>query len=467
MSIMNLYSKLAIFLLLVLQINSKFLHPPADKIFDEETMKLIDGKLVNHEEENLEGIESIINVKCLWANDLDVYSLQTLQNKDQDYEYEIGQSTNLTTETKKVIFNFCQNTLTQENLNSTVLYEVTDEFGIKTYTRFSGPIDTTNYNETLEHKINEWENFTQGNSSGIRIKLVSGDVCLTKNSVSQHITTLEITCDAYTTQNISDTIDVSDFNQEGCEHTIRFRSVSGCTLNSTYLLRKLIHEYRIIFSIICIIFGFLLCFYGSKFIWFTIIIVVAIATVIVGTVAVLSFLPNKIQDDQSLLILIGVIFLIGIIIGLVLTKAVKAFVFVLGCVLGYSIGLFAYQAIQPLINFNPEILYWVTLIGCSIIFGLVALCILKVILILGTSVIGSFLMIRSIGSLADNYPDETLIIDLIKNGEWDQLTKFRDSWIYIYLLGWALLTVVGISVQCHCTKSSSKKEENEGEYKRK
>ena len=123
--------------------------------------------------------------------------------------------------------------------------------------------------------------------------------------------------------------------------------------------------------------------------------------------------------------------------------------------------MFVYQIIQPLISFDPTQLYYVTLILCSLICGIIALCILKVALILGTAFFGGYLMARGIGNVLGHYPDEALIIELIKNREFEQLAKFQDYWVYAYLGGWLIISLIGIMVQCSCTK------ENDEDYKKK
>ena len=55
--------------------------------------------------------KTYVNIKCFWVDKYNVYTLRKLQNKKKDYEkgFEEG----------KVIFNFCQDTVTNSTLEST------------------------------------------------------------------------------------------------------------------------------------------------------------------------------------------------------------------------------------------------------------------------------------------------------------------------------------------------------------
>ena len=49
--------------------------------------------------------------------------------------------------------------------------------------------------------------------------------------------------------------------------------------------------------------------------------------------------------------------------------------------------------------------YVTTLIVCVILFALLGFALKNFIQIIGTSIIGAFIMMRSVGLMADNYPD--------------------------------------------------------------
>ena len=83
----------------------------ADEEEGEEKNEEEENEDIQKEEEEEEEIpinnksdDSKINVKCLWVNKYNVYSLQKIQKKNGEYKKEINDG--------EVIFNFCQNTVT-------------------------------------------------------------------------------------------------------------------------------------------------------------------------------------------------------------------------------------------------------------------------------------------------------------------------------------------------------------------
>ena len=89
----------------------------------------------------------------------------------------------------------------------------------------------------------------------------------------------------------------------------------------------------------------------------------------------------------------------------------------------------------------------------------------KPIIILGTSCLGGYLIMRSISLIFGNYLDENAIIDLIKNQEYDQLLEMRNNWVYLYLGIWLVLTLIGTIYQC-CKSGKNKNEKEKGLLKK-
>ena len=103
---------------------------------------------------------------------------------------------------------------------------------------------------------------------------------------------------------------------------------------------------------------------------------------------------------------------------------------------------------QTYIEYDPQILYYACLFGCILIGAVLGYCLSDPILIIGTAVFGGYLAMRGVSLVAKHYLDEALVIDLIKNKEWEELKDLRDGWIYAYLGLWGILAAVGIIVQC-------------------
>lgn len=115
--------------------------------------------------------------------------------------------------------------------------------------------------------------------------------------------------------------------------------------------------------------------------------------------------------------------LAGIIVGVIIAKYKKIPAVILGGFLGYIAGVVLYQFFLKYISSNPAVVYWITVISCVIVLAIVAWFFYDHILILGTSFIGAYAIIRGISFMAGGFPDERQMIDLIKQGEWDQANE--------------------------------------------
>ena len=384
--------------------------------------------------------EKYINVKCLWVNKYDVYSLQKLQNKDKDYVKEFDGG--------KIIFNLCQNTISKigdKSSESTFLWENTDG----NISKIAGSIDGDGDNK------NTWDDFTEygdTESKGIVIQFVSGEKC---DSVQNHKTIFKLYCDS----EISDdeflsSVNLESFSKDTCTHIITARSIYGCPLTSNYLLNKVFQEYKVLFIIVFVILGLFLCYFGHKFVTLTIILVTGFIGCAVITLCVLNFIPSLISTETALFILLLIGLVIGVAIGFFLKSAVKVYVVMLGGSLGYSVAVFVYQIIQNFIEWNPEYLYYATVGVCCVIGAILGLCALKAVLIIGTAVLGGYITMRGFAIWFGNYNEEQEIIDLIKNQEYEQLKDVQNPWVFAYLGFWVLISFGGACYQWRGHKKS-------------
>ena len=132
----------------------------------------------------------------------------------------------------------------------------------------------------------------------------------------------------------------------------------------------------------------------------------------------------------------------------------------IGVPLGYVVW-FIYQIVQNYVEYDPEILRIICIIGCIIIGAVLGYCFSDFIIIISTSVIGGYLAMRGVSLVAEHYLDEGYIIDLIKSKEWEQLKEIRDGWTYAYLGMWAVLALAGIIIQCKNKKNNKQVKSNQ------
>ena len=378
------------------------------------------------------GDSSFVNIKCLWVNKYNVYSLQKLQNKENDYENDVNKG--------KIILNFCQNTKTKINdtdSQSTALWKKNDSL-----IRISGSIDGDSDTK------NKWSEQEDETGNYLMISLTKGEKCNT----SYHKTYLKIYCSDE--KDFFKDIKFSGFDENSCIHTISSNSVYGCALTDTYLLKKILHKYWFIFGLGLIIIGAYLCFYGFKIVWLTAILVLGLVFCYIISIIFLNLFPSLITTETSLWILLGVGFAFGAIIGCCIKAKVRLIVAILGAGMGYCIAIFVYQIIQSFIEWNPQILYYIVVIICIIIGIMLGFFVYNSFLIIGTCIFGGYLAMRGVIAIFGEYMDEGEFVDLIKSGEIEQMKEIRNGWTYAYLGLWLVLMVGGLFCQCKMYKKS-------------
>ncbi len=414
MSVKNIFLSFIGFIALISSISTKKENGLFDPFsFLSEQQKLIslstDGKL--------------INVKCLYSEDYNMFSLQALQDKERDYETKDEDG-------KKVYYNFCQNT----HKSDTATIVKMDENKI---IRLAGSIEGEGDDKNVWSQVG-----TKENPTGLAITLVPGDEC---KSGARHQTVIKVNCDPEV-----DKIDNIDFTSSngGCTHTLEFDSLYGCTLRSTYLFLRLLQDYKIIFCIIFILLGLIICFFGHRYLKYAIVIICGLVVCYAAITALLNFFPNLITSEIVLIIALIVLFVLGCAVGFWIKNMTKLIVVLLGGFLGFCCAKFLYQIVQNYVEFNPTYLYYICIAVCVIIGALLGYFLSDLIIIIATAVFGAYLIMRGISLVAGHYLDEGYIIDLIKSQEWEQLKSIRDGWTYAYLGVWVVLSLVGIVVQC-------------------
>ena len=432
---------LLIFTTLFLLSNSKFLNQFSPEM---NAFLLQNNFMAESNDSKTEDKNPIINVKCFWVNKTNVYQLFALQKKNADYIYESKDKKS------KIIYNFCQdivNTLDGEKINSNIVYL---DDNLK-YKRLTGSLSTKGqspkntwsvYNKKVENK----------NVSVLKISFEEGDEY--KNG-EKYKTIIHLECNK-TVNNIELNLQNVSINKR--ENIIYGRSKHACPINHYYILEFLMNLSPVVTCILACVFGAFLVFLGAKAVKGTVIIVTTLVVVIAGLL--LIFTLFTIETERSIFIILGILTIIGFIVGCILIKVVKLFIMILGASLGFSISTFVYDAILPLIKWDAQLLYYVTVVACCILFALIALCVVKHVLIFGTSIIGGYLIIRGSSLIIGKYPNESQLLDLVKHEEWEQIDAIsNDSYVYFYLFAWFLISLIGIIIQYKSNKDD--KDENE------
>lgn len=401
------------------------------------------------------------NTKCFFVQNKNVYSFSGLERK-KDYVYEIGEGNG------KLLYNFCTDVKTkckqsveEEEVaaNSTLIY-VDSENICK---RLTGTVEGND-------GVNNWKEFSDtitmetGEKTvkpGVTLSLAKGDKCTEDKNY-------KITYKFYCNGKRKDgdfTLDFSEFNPSKCEQTFTGEAVEACQINGILRLQGFYERYKVIIGLVIVLIGIFFVTFGTKIFRVTVVIVCGIALTIV--VSLIVFSNFAITSTKGFWLTILIPFVIGIAIGCVLLKALKIAFFVIGATCGYAVGVFVYNFALKYIHWNPTVLYWLILILCMIIFGFLGILFYKLMLIVSTSIIGGYLIIKAFSLWCGHFPDENEVIQLIKNQEYDALKGLLTWHVYLYLTFWVIISIAGIAIQCHFTRSMDKKSfTNEPEKKK-
>lgn len=140
-------------------------------------------------------------------------------------------------------------------------------------------------------------------------------------------------------------------------------------------------------------------------------------------------------------LMIGISVVLGIVVGVVCCKFYRVGMFLLGALFGAVLGLILFSAFIS--RFSQQA--WVVglVVGlCAVAFGFVAWFTGLTGIIVATSLVGSYMVVRACSWYIRGYPNEWTLAQDIKQNGWKSYWKF-----YIYMIVMLLLAAVGIVVQ--------------------
>ena len=375
--------------------------------------------------------KKFINVKCFWVNDFDIYSLEKLST-DKGYNVEDEKKENY------ALFSLCKNLKDKDTM-----------FLLNDNVRAAGSID----------EYTKWD----VNSNILKILLPEGDSC---RKGKNYTVELNFECDDDDSADIDDEKDNFEKNlklkfdkDDNCTIIVSSKTVYACPLNNYYIFERIFKKYKIPSVIFICLMGLFLAFFGAKVIKVTVLLLGALVFCVVALSAVYSVF--SISNENTMLIVMAVAFCIGLALGFLLLKLVKLFIVILGGAVGYTLGLAVYAILKDKnLNIEEDHLYYGTLVVCILLCALISLCLVKHVLIFGTSIIGGYLVIKGISLVLGHLPNESRIVDLIKKKEFDQLDEIlNDDRALYYYLGWLVIIIIGVCVQYRNNKDEKKKKD--------
>lgn len=197
------------------------------------------------------------------------------------------------------------------------------------------------------------------------------------------------------------------------------------------MLTRLIETYRVFIGIIAISFGIFMFIFGYKFLKASFVIIMILIS-ITFFIWIYYNIPIEKSKDYGLwaTIIIGIIF--GIVLGYFLIKINSLIYFCIGGYLGYLVGNILLTLIILRVK-NDTLAYIAVMIIFILVCGFISYKLSKHIIITTTSLIGVYFIVRGVSFYFGHFPNESVIFDLIKNHEFDQLKKVSHISIIFFI----------------------------------
>jgi len=194
-----------------------------------------------------------------------------------------------------------------------------------------------------------------------------------------------------------------------------------------------------------ITFGLILAFLGNKFITVMVGVISSIAVFIGGVYLTTYIVDSSIKaqniHDYAVWIIFIIWSLIAIISGTLIAKKRKWGIAIVGGFGGTVLGML----ITTIFIVDNDIVYWVIVVGSGLVAFSITFFIETLVIIMSTSFIGSYLVIRGISMYAGGFPSESELHTMAKSGymDWSHFPKE----FYGYLSGILVLCLLSAYFQ--------------------
>jgi len=190
--------------------------------------------------------------------------------------------------------------------------------------------------------------------------------------------------------------------------------------------------YKIFLGAAMILIGFFLLIWGTRFLEITFVGIIGLIAIQLG-LRIYDKVHTENPNPDYIWIVVGVSFLIGIGIAYFALNMITLVKLCMGGYLGYTFSVVFYQFILRYIDTTkPELIFWITTIICIIIGAILMNYIVKHLMVIATSFIGSYSVVKGIGLYAGSFPNEEVIFELLRNEEFDQLSLVCNFYSFFY-----------------------------------
>lgn len=182
---------------------------------------------------------------------------------------------------------------------------------------------------------------------------------------------------------------------------------------------------RMFLGIGIIALGFIMCYWGNKYINYVFILLCGLITMHIGLIVYEITIKGNSTANYTWLVLLGS-FIVGGLLAFFLTSFPTLISIIIALFLGFTLSNLIYQFLLGLIHVaKPEIIKYITLTLCLVLCAYIAFKYRQGLFVIATSLIGSYGFIRGISLYAGKFPNEDVIIKLIEKKEFTELSEVK------------------------------------------
>jgi len=263
--------------------------------------------------------------------------------------------------------------------------------------------------------------------------------------MKSYTVTQMLECDQNATNLIVD--NANAINSNDCHNVMKIRTKWACPQFNYYSFWNNIISNRFIIGPILILLGGLVCFLGIKFLYAMQILSGILVFVFVVCFLMFSYLSIS-YASWTFWIIVGISAILGGLFGWFIAQKVKWLASaIFGGFLGYVGGVFLYHVMLKYIKSNPIAVFWLIVLICITVGVILSIWLSTHIMIISTSFVGAYALIRGVSFMAGGFPDERQVMELVSNKEWEQVSDMLNYKVYLYLAFFLIVGVAGMIIQ--------------------
>jgi hypothetical protein len=252
------------------------------------------------------------------------------------------------------------------------------------------------------------------------------------------------------------TIMDNNFDTTNYIWTINMKSQDACSLVTLEEVWRFVDDNKIVFCVVGAVLGLLISVLGLKLFLPTLFIAGFVSGFFVALFTFFGSIVTPDSRESTKWILFSFAIVLGVALGYIAVKASKFGIFMIGAWFGTIISLILYNAVLYKIHSNPaELVLLITLGVLGLGGGILSLLFYKHVVIMATSLSGSYLMVRSISLVIGSFPNEIRLVQQIQNQDY----SFSVSWpFYVYMNVIFIFTIIAACIQYKIKKRSEANE---------